>query len=175
MSDLLLFTPLPTGFGPDRSVDCSSGGHVAAIRGQEIKFKYGDQVPLSIKGAAMPGFMSMAAGLITHGDKAERILRAGQADLIAVGREILNNPSWSLFAALKSGAAGPFRQVPPQFGYWLDMAPNVASGPSPRFGRSISQVGLGRSDLAGRPVWLTWRIGKMIPALKKPEWSRMVM
>ena len=37
---------------------------------------------------------------------------------IAVGREILNNPNWPMDAALKLGVEGPFRNVPPQFGYW---------------------------------------------------------
>ena len=36
-----------------------------------------------------------------------QILREGHADLIAVGREILNNPK------LKLGIEGPFRNVPP--------------------------------------------------------------
>jgi 2,4-dienoyl-CoA reductase-like NADH-dependent reductase (Old Yellow Enzyme family) len=48
----------------------------------------------------------------------EQILRDGQADLIAVAREILNNPNWPMDAALKLGADGPFGNVPPQFGYW---------------------------------------------------------
>jgi len=46
-------------------------------------------------------------------------LRAKQADLIAVGREILNNSNWPMDAAQKLGVEGPFRNVPPQFGYWL--------------------------------------------------------
>src|SRR5258705_13786545 len=63
--------------------------------------------------------MTMAVGLIIHGDQAEQILRDKRADLIAVGREILNNPNWPMDAALKLGVEGPFRNVPPQFGYWL--------------------------------------------------------
>ena len=33
-------------------------------------------------------------GLMIHGGKADRNLRGGQEDLIAVGREFLNNPIW---------------------------------------------------------------------------------
>jgi len=36
--------------------------------------------------------MTMAVGLIIHGDQAEQVRRDGQADLIAVGREILAIP-----------------------------------------------------------------------------------
>src|SRR5262249_55719460 len=54
-----------------------------------------------------------------------------QADLIAVGREILNNPNWPMDAALKLGVEGPFRNVPPQFGYWLGSRPKRGFGTQP--------------------------------------------
>jgi 2,4-dienoyl-CoA reductase-like NADH-dependent reductase (Old Yellow Enzyme family) len=140
------------GFGPDESVrlarilktkgvdviDCSSGGitDAAPILGKEIK--YGYQVPLSDYVRRHAEIMTMAVGLIIHGDQAEQILRGGQADLIAVGREILNNPNWPMDAALKLGAEGPFRQVPPQFGYWLGTRAKRGFGTQP----STWQVGL---------------------------------
>ena len=121
------------GWGPEQSarlatilkgkgvdvIDCSSGGitEVAPILGKEIKYSY--QVPLSEYVRRNACIMTMAVGLIIHGDQAEQILHEGQADLIAVGREILNNPNWPMDAALKLGVDGPFRNVPPQFGYWL--------------------------------------------------------
>jgi hypothetical protein len=80
----------------------------------------------------------MAVGLIIHGDQAEQILRDKQADLIAVGREILNNPNWPMDAALKLGVEGPFRNVPPQFGYWLGTRAKRGFGTQP----STWQTGL---------------------------------
>jgi len=64
--------------------------------------------------------------MIIHGDRAEQILQNGKADLIAVGREILNNPNWPMDAALKLG-------VPPRFGYWLGVRARrgFGTGPSP--------------------------------------------
>jgi 2,4-dienoyl-CoA reductase-like NADH-dependent reductase (Old Yellow Enzyme family) len=99
-------------------VDCSSGGisDRAPILGAEIK--YGYQVPLSDYVRREAGIMTMAVGLIIHGDQAEQILVEGKADLIAVGREILNNPNWPMDAALKLGVDA-YRNVPPQFGFWL--------------------------------------------------------
>ena len=47
--------------------------------------------------------MTMAVGLTIRGDQAEQILPDNQADLIAIGREILNNPNRPADAALKSG------------------------------------------------------------------------
>jgi 2,4-dienoyl-CoA reductase-like NADH-dependent reductase (Old Yellow Enzyme family) len=140
------------GWGPEQSarlasllkgkgvdvVDCSSGGITdqAPILGAEIKYSY--QVPLSEYIRRHADIMTMAVGLIIHGDQAEQILQNGQADLIAVGREILNNPNWPLDAALKLGVEGPFRNVPPQFGYWLGVRARRGFGTQP----STWQVGL---------------------------------
>ena len=144
------------GFGPEQSarlakilksrgvdvIDCSSGGItdvapiLGPILGNEIKYSY--QVPLSDYVRRHAGIMTMAVGLIIHGDQAEQILRDRQADLIAVGREILNNPNWPMDAALKLGADGPFRNVPPQFGYWLGVRAKRGFGTKP----STWQVGL---------------------------------
>jgi 2,4-dienoyl-CoA reductase-like NADH-dependent reductase (Old Yellow Enzyme family) len=140
------------GWGPEQSVrlakalkargvdaiDCSSGGitDVAPILGNEIRYSY--QVPLSDYVRRQAGIMTMAVGLIIHGDQAEQILQNGQADLIAVGREILNNPNWPMDAALKLGGDGAFRNVPPQFGYWLATRAKRGFGTKP----STWQVGL---------------------------------
>lgn len=119
-------------------IDCSSGGitDLAPILGKEIKYNY--QVPLAEYVRRNAGIMTMAVGLIIHGDQAEHILRQGQADLIAIGREILNNPNWPMDAALKLGVDGPFRNVPPQFGYWLGTRAKRGFGTNP----STWQVGL---------------------------------
>jgi tRNA-dihydrouridine synthase len=63
--------------------------------------------------------MTMAVGLIIHGDQAEAILKEGQADLVAVGREFLNNPNWAMDAAQKLGFDRSYDGALPQFGYWL--------------------------------------------------------
>jgi 2,4-dienoyl-CoA reductase-like NADH-dependent reductase (Old Yellow Enzyme family) len=133
------------GWGPEQSVrlarllkakgvdviDCSSGGitDMAPILGKEIKYNY--QVPLAEHVRRQADILTMAVGLIIHGDQAEQILREKQADLIAVGREILNNPNWPMDAALKLGVDAPFRHVPPQFGYWLGTRAKRGFGTNP--------------------------------------------
>src|SRR5260370_33045347 len=94
--------------------------------------------------------MTVAVGLIVHGDPAEQILRDKRADLIAVGREILNNPNWPMDAALKLGAEGPCRNVPPQFGYWLGTRAKRGFGTQP----STWQNGL---DDIKRAVGVWWQ------------------
>ena len=140
------------GFGPEQSVrlakvlkakgvdviDCSSGGitDAAPILGNEIKYNY--QVPLAEFVREHAKIMTMAVGLIIHGDQAEQILQNGKADLIAIGREILNNPNWPMDAALKLGVDGPFQKVPPQFGHWLAVRARRGFGTKP----STWQIGL---------------------------------
>jgi 2,4-dienoyl-CoA reductase-like NADH-dependent reductase (Old Yellow Enzyme family) len=119
-------------------IDCSSGGITdqAPILGNEIKYNY--QVPLSDYVRMHAGIMTMAFGLIIHGDQAAEILQNGKADLIAVGREILNNPNWPMDAALKLDVGSVFRNVPPQFGYWLGVRARRGFGTKP----STWQIGL---------------------------------
>ena len=58
----------------------------------------------------------MAVGLIVPADQA--ILREGNADLIALARELLYNPNWAMDAARKLGTDPDFRSVPPSYAHW---------------------------------------------------------
>lgn len=57
------------------------------------------------------GITTMAVGLITEAKHAEAILREGQADLIALARELMDNPNWPLQAARALGCDDPFDLV----------------------------------------------------------------
>ena len=61
----------------------------------------------------------MAVGLITDPFHAEEIVAAGDADLIAIGRESLFNPHWPHHAAQALGADPGFEDWAPQYGWWL--------------------------------------------------------
>ena len=62
----------------------------------------------------------MAVGLITKPEQAEEILNRRQADLIAIGREILFNPNWANHAAISLGGYDSFNLWPEQYGWWLE-------------------------------------------------------
>jgi len=122
------------GWGPEQSValarelstkgvdviDCSSGGmqERSPMEGARAS-KYGYQVPYAEKIRAEAGMPTMAVGHIVHADQAEAILQAGQADLIALARELLYSPNWAMDAAQKLGADPDFALVPPNYGFWL--------------------------------------------------------
>ena len=57
----------------------------------------------------------MAVGVIINPFQAEKILKSGQADLIALGRELMYNPFWPLHAAQELNADDNYRLWPDQY------------------------------------------------------------
>lgn len=101
-------------------VDCSSGGIAGpATSAAGGKRQSGFQVPFAERVRTETGLASMAVGLITHPEQAELILAEGRADLIAIGREALVDPSWPLHAATALGYDSDFSTWPIQSGWWL--------------------------------------------------------
>ena len=98
-------------------IDCSSGGILGTP--PAVKPDYGYQVPYADSIRRDAGILTMAVGLIVHAEQAERILADGQADLIALAREMLYNPNWAMDAAQKLGADPSFAMVPPPYRFWL--------------------------------------------------------
>ena len=71
------------------------------------------QTPFSDKIRNEAGLATMAVGNITDPDQANAILLAGRADLVALGRPHLVDPSWTLRAAAAAGYRD--QHVPPQY------------------------------------------------------------
>ncbi|HWP88849.1 MAG TPA: NADH:flavin oxidoreductase/NADH oxidase, partial [Burkholderiales bacterium] len=99
-------------------IDCSAGG-MSDTQPSTNPVCYGYQVKYAQAIRHGSSVKSMAVGMIVHADQAEAILRDGEADLVALGREYLVNPNWPLDAALKLGVATPYAQLPPVFGHYL--------------------------------------------------------
>lgn len=88
----------------------SSGGTLPHAR---IPAEPGYQVPFAARVRRETGLPTAAVGLITEPEQAEKILAGGEADAVALGRELLLNPYWPRQAARALGAEHPF---PPQYG-----------------------------------------------------------
>jgi len=111
-------------------VDSSSGG----IQGAPSFRVNNEGQPLQRSSARKPGFQvpyaerikqetdlhSMAVGVIIDPEQAEAIISQGQADIVALGREIMYNPFWPLHAAQTLQADTNFEMWPPQYKWAVD-------------------------------------------------------
>lgn len=77
-------------------VDVSTGGISAR---QQIQPGPGYQVPFAERVKQGAGLLTAAVGLIYEPEQADNIIRQGQADLVALARELLRDPYWPMRAA----------------------------------------------------------------------------
>jgi 2,4-dienoyl-CoA reductase-like NADH-dependent reductase (Old Yellow Enzyme family) len=108
-------------------VDCSAGGvsGAPAFRandsGQPLRTRAerppGFQVPYAERVRRDADVKTMAVGVIIAGDQAEAILQEGRADLIAVGRELMYDPYWTLKAAESLGCDPGNKMWPDNYGW----------------------------------------------------------
>lgn len=101
-------------------IDCSSGGLAGSATAAAAKRGLGFQVPYAERVKRATAATTMAVGLIVSPAQAEAILQAGQADLIAIGREALNDPNWPLHARAVLEGEGDYCDWPVQYGWWLE-------------------------------------------------------
>jgi 2,4-dienoyl-CoA reductase-like NADH-dependent reductase (Old Yellow Enzyme family) len=101
------------------AVDCSSGGIAGSVTLSDRRLKPGFQVPYAAavkRGASIP---TVAVGAILDGPQAEKILESGDADLIALGRELLADPNWPFHAAEALKIDNPYAILPKYYGFYL--------------------------------------------------------
>ena len=83
-------------------IDCSSGGLVPHAT---IAVGPGYQVPFAERIRRESSIATGAVGMITTPLQADDILRAGQADLVLLARELLRDPYWPMHAAEALGVS----------------------------------------------------------------------
>ena len=106
-------------------IDCSSGGIAGRPRfaanddGSVLKSNLdrglGFQVPYAHEIKKNSVIKTMAVGVIVDPQQAENILTEEQADLIAMGRELMYNPFWSLHAAQELNVDPEYKMWPDQY------------------------------------------------------------
>jgi 2,4-dienoyl-CoA reductase-like NADH-dependent reductase (Old Yellow Enzyme family) len=109
------------------AIHVSSGGVSPA---QKIPVGPGYQVPLAARLKAEVGLPTIAVGLITEPEQAERIVADGEADAIALARAMLYDPRWPWHAAAKLGArvTAPHQYWRSQPREFKDLFENAAFG-----------------------------------------------
>lgn len=111
-------------------IDCSAGGisgRTATAGGAPRP--PGFQVPFARHIRAGSGVRTMAVGLITGPRQADAVIARGDADLVAIGREMLLNPSWAAHAARALGHEQAFEHLPREYAWWLARRTMAATEP----------------------------------------------
>ena len=97
----------------------SSGGIGGAGTATLVPRLPGYHVPFSKRVRTEVEIKTIAVGLITEAHQAEQILQDGAADLIALAREFLWNPHWTVHAARELGVANYHDLLPRTYAWWL--------------------------------------------------------
>ncbi len=77
-----------------------------------MKIEQGFQVPFATEVRDKTDIATMAVGFLWDPKICDALLSQGQADMVALAREVLDDPNWPLNAARQSTGDG-------DFGWWL--------------------------------------------------------
>lgn len=102
-------------------IDTSSGGVVADRRTDtRVRRGYAFHAPYSRDVKAHTDLLVATVGLIVDAAQAEAVLTHGDADIVAIGRELLVDPSWALHARAVLEPDAGFQDWHPEAGWWLE-------------------------------------------------------
>lgn len=101
-------------------IDCSSGGIASSSGLADRRPAPGYLVPYARQIRAEAEIATMAVGLIMTPEQAEAVIASGDADLVAIGRELLADSNFVHRAAQALGVAQPHRVLPPNYAFYLE-------------------------------------------------------
>jgi len=100
-------------------IDCSSGGATGASGRAYTPPSPGYLVPYAAEIRSAAKIPTMAVGLIIEPDQAEKIIEDGAADLVALGRQLIDDPNFPYHAALALGHPDPYSVLPESYAFFL--------------------------------------------------------
>lgn len=101
-------------------IDCSSGG-ITGPSGRALQKPFpGYLVPYAREIRRQAAIATMAVGLIMEPQLAESIIRNGDADLVAIGRQLLEDPNFPYHAARDLGHPRPASVLPESYAFFLE-------------------------------------------------------
>ena len=106
-------------------IDCSSGGIGGPHPPAHFPLDRAFQSDLSEAIRKEANIASMAVGFIWEAETANDVIKSGKADLVAIARELLNNPNWPLHAAAELSVDQDYSFWDPAFGWWLNKRARV--------------------------------------------------
>jgi len=100
-------------------IDTSSGGVGGKDRPRRMKIEQGFQVPFASNIRKEADTATMAVGFLWDPQACENIIRDGSADMVALARELLDDPNWPLHCEAQLNASLGHELWPIEFGWWL--------------------------------------------------------
>lgn len=100
-------------------IDCSSGGISGKERPRRMTLEQGFQAPFAEQLRHGANISTMAVGFLWDPEFCENLVASGQADMIALAREFLDDPNWPLHAATKLEFDKTHAIWPIEAGWWL--------------------------------------------------------
>ncbi|MEM6588608.1 MAG: NADH:flavin oxidoreductase/NADH oxidase [Pseudomonadota bacterium] len=100
-------------------IDCSTGGIGGKDRPRRMEISQGFQVPFAAALRKEADMATMAVGFLWEAARCEEIIAKGEADMVALARELLDDPNWALHAAARLGADEGHAMWPVEAGWWL--------------------------------------------------------
>lgn len=100
-------------------IDCSSGGISGKERPRRMVIEQGFQAPFAEHIRREADIPTMAVGFLWDPEFCSDLVEAGKADMIALARELLDDPNWPLHAAAKLGQEREHGMWPVESGWWL--------------------------------------------------------
>ncbi|MFK7966040.1 MAG: NADH:flavin oxidoreductase/NADH oxidase [Burkholderiaceae bacterium] len=100
-------------------IDCSSGGIGGRERPRRMKISQGFQAPFAEQIRREANMPTMAVGFLWEPTHCEALIQDEQADMLALARELLDDPNWTLHAATSLDEGQNHSLWPPESGWWL--------------------------------------------------------
>lgn len=100
-------------------IDCSTGGVGGKERPRRMVIEQGFQVPFSSQVRAQADIATMAVGFLWDTDVVAAVIDDGHADMVAMARELLDDPNWPLHAAAALDVDLNHELWPIEAGWWL--------------------------------------------------------
>ena len=100
-------------------IDVSTGGVGGKDRPRRMTLAPGFQAPFAAEVKRRAGIASMAVGFLWDAQQCEDLIASGDVDMVALARELLDDPNWALHAAAALGADEARAKWPVEAGWWL--------------------------------------------------------
>lgn len=100
-------------------IDCSSGGISGKERPRRMTIEQGFQARFAGEVKEQADIATMAVGFLWDAPFCDRLIAIGKADMIALARELLDDPNWPLHAAAQLEADDDHANWPIEAGWWL--------------------------------------------------------